>query len=181
MQIFTMGLGLILLVLGRKLFWLCVAVLGFFLGMAVAGALLVDQPMWVMLLMGLGAGLLGGLLAILAQRVAFATAGFYAGAYLALSAAAAFGFGGHRTVWFAAGGGHRGRARHPDHGLGDHRPHQPGGRQRDRRRGQHGTNDDGAELRGADRRRDGGASKTDAPETREGPTVGKVVALLEDI
>jgi len=104
MQIFNVGLALLLLVLGRKLFWLGVAVLGFFLGMAVAEALLVDQPTWARLLMGLGAGLLGGLLAILAQRVAFAFAGFYAGAYLALSAAVALGFGGHRTLWVVAGG-----------------------------------------------------------------------------
>ena len=102
MQIFNVGLALLLLVLGRKLFWLGVAVLGFFLGMAVAEALLVDQPPWARLLMGLGAGLLGGLLAILAQRVAFA--GFYSGAYLALSAAVALGFGGHRTLWVVAGG-----------------------------------------------------------------------------
>lgn len=104
MQIFNVGLGFLLLVLGRKLFWLGVAVLGFFLGMAVAETLLVDQPTWVTLLMGLGAGLLGGLLAILAQRLAFAVAGFYAGAYLALSVAVALGFGGHRTLWFVAGG-----------------------------------------------------------------------------
>jgi hypothetical protein len=104
MQIVTMGLGLLLLVLGRKLFWLGVAVLGFLLGMACAEALLVDQPTWVMLLVGLGAGLLGGLLAILAQRVAFACAGCYAGAYLALLAAPAFGFGSHRTLWCVAGG-----------------------------------------------------------------------------
>jgi hypothetical protein len=104
MQVFTMGLGLILLVLGRKLFWLCVAVLGFFLGMEFAGALLVDQPKWVMFLIGLGAGLLGALLAILAERAAFAFAGFCAGAYLALTAAPSFGFGGHSTLSLAAGG-----------------------------------------------------------------------------
>jgi Domain of unknown function (DUF4203) len=104
MQIVTVGLGLLLLILGRKMFWLGVAILGFFFGMAVAGTVLVDQPAWVTLLVGLGAGLLGGLLAMLAQRVAFAIAGGYAGAYLALSAAAALGFGGHRTLWVVAGG-----------------------------------------------------------------------------
>lgn len=104
MQLFTVGLGLILLVLGRKLFWLGVAALGFFLGMAVAGALLVDEPPWVRLLSGLGAGLLGALLAILAERAAFAFAGFCAGAYLVLIAASAFGFEGQNMLWFAAGG-----------------------------------------------------------------------------
>jgi len=104
MQIVSVGLGLLLLVFGRKVFWLCVAVLGFFFGVTWAEALLVDQPTWLILLAGLGAGVLGGLLAILAQRLAFAFAGFSAGAYLALSAAGALGFGGHRTLWVVAGG-----------------------------------------------------------------------------
>ncbi len=104
MQLVSVGLGLLLLVLGRKLFWLGVAVLGFLLGMAVAETLLVDQPTWTRLLMGLGAGVLGALLAVLAERAAFAFAGFCAGAYLALSATAAFGFGGHRALWWVAGG-----------------------------------------------------------------------------
>jgi hypothetical protein len=104
MQLLTMGLGLILLVLGRKLFWLGVGVLGFFLGMEFAGVLFVDQPQWVMLLMGLGAGLLGAILAIVAERVAFALAGFYAGAYLALIAAHSFGAVGQGTLWLAVGG-----------------------------------------------------------------------------
>jgi hypothetical protein len=104
MQIFPMGLGLILLVLGRKLFRLCVAVLGFFLGMEFAGALLVEQPKRVMLVIGLGAGLLGALLAVLAERIAFVLAGFYGGAYLALIAAPSGGPEGHSTLWFATGG-----------------------------------------------------------------------------
>ncbi len=104
MQFFTMVLGVILLVLGRKLFWLCVAVLGFFLGTEFAGTLLVDQPRWMMLVIGIGAGLLGALLAVVAQRVAFALAGFYAGAYLALAAVHSLEVGGQSMIWFAAGG-----------------------------------------------------------------------------
>lgn len=104
MQIVNTGLGLLLLVLGRKLFWLGVAILGVFVGMAVAGTVLGDQPTWVTLLVALGAGLFGGLLAIMAQRLAFAIAGCYAGAYLALSATVALGLGGHRTLWVVAGG-----------------------------------------------------------------------------
>jgi hypothetical protein len=104
MQLFTMALGVILLVLGRKLFWLCVAALGFILGTEFAGTLLVDQPRWVMLLVGIGAGLLGALLAVVAQRVAFALAGFYAGAYLALAAVHSLEIGGQSTIWFVAGG-----------------------------------------------------------------------------
>jgi hypothetical protein len=104
MQLFTVGLGLILLVFGRKLFWLCVALLGFFLGMEFAGVLFVDQPRWVILLIGLGTGLLGAVLAVLAERVAFALAGFYAGAYLALVSAHSFAIGDHSTLLLVAGG-----------------------------------------------------------------------------
>lgn len=104
MPIVTVALGLILLVFGRNVFWLGVAVLGFFLGMAVAGTLLADQPQWVILLMGVAAGLLGALVAVLTQRVAFALAGGYAGAYLALMAARSFGVGGPSALWWVTGG-----------------------------------------------------------------------------
>jgi hypothetical protein len=104
MQIAALGVGLLLLVLGRKLVWLGVAGLGFFFGMACAGAFFVEQSTGVVLLMGLAGGLLGALLAVLAQRAAFAFAGFYAGSYLALLAASAVGVGGQRTLWFVAGG-----------------------------------------------------------------------------
>jgi hypothetical protein len=46
--------------------------------------LLPDQAQWICFLVAVGAGFLGTLLAVLAQRVAFALAGFYGGAYLAL-------------------------------------------------------------------------------------------------
>ena len=104
MQLFTIGLGLILLVSGRKLFWLCVAVVGFLLGMELSSVILADQPRWLTLVIALGAGLLGALLAVLAQRLAFALAGFYAGAYLALIAAHSFGAGGNSTLLFAVAG-----------------------------------------------------------------------------
>ena len=58
-----------------------------------------------MLLIGLGTGLLGALLAVLAERVAFALAGFYAGAYLALLVAQALGDRGTGLLWLVAGGG----------------------------------------------------------------------------
>ena len=104
MQFFIIVLGLILLVLGRKLFWLFVAIAGFLLGMEFTRLVLADQPTWVMLFIGLGAGLLGALLAILAQRVAFALAGFYAGAYFALIVAQSFGAGGHNILLYAVCG-----------------------------------------------------------------------------
>jgi Domain of unknown function (DUF4203) len=84
MKFLIIVLGLIMLVFGRKLFWLFVAVVGFLVGMEFTNLLLVNQPLGVQLLGGLVAGLLGALLAIFVQRVAFILAGFFAGAYFAL-------------------------------------------------------------------------------------------------
>jgi len=76
--------GAVLLLLGRKLFWLFVAVAGFYLSFEAARALLADQPAWLIWLVAIAAGLLGAVLAMLFQRVGFALAGFYAAAYIAL-------------------------------------------------------------------------------------------------
>jgi hypothetical protein len=104
MPLFNLILGLTLLVFGRKLFWLFVAIAGFLFGIQFGSLLLLDHPQWVRLLVALGAGFLGALLGILAQRVAFALAGFYGGAYLALIAAQWFGPVGVSVPLFIVGG-----------------------------------------------------------------------------
>ena len=97
-------MGFSVLLFGRRLFWLFVAVAGFLVGIEFARVFLADQPYWVMLLGGLSAGLLGALLAILVERIAFALAGFYAGAYLTLILAHKFGAWGSSMHMFAFGG-----------------------------------------------------------------------------
>jgi predicted neutral ceramidase superfamily lipid hydrolase len=97
-------LGLILLVFGLKLFWLFVAVAGFLSGMLFGDLLLPDQAQWIRLLVAVGAGVLGALLAVLAQRVAFALAGFYGGAYLALILAQSLGGEGRSMLLFVVAG-----------------------------------------------------------------------------
>jgi hypothetical protein len=52
-----------------------------------------DQPQWIHFLFALGAGFVGALLAVLAQRGAFAIAGFYGGFYFALILSESFGIG----------------------------------------------------------------------------------------
>ncbi|MEW6288416.1 MAG: DUF4203 domain-containing protein [Thermodesulfobacteriota bacterium] len=84
MEIFNILLGIILLLFGRKLFWLFVAVAGFIVGMEFAVMFLADKPQWVLLLIGFCTGSLGAIVAIFAQRIAFALAGFYAGTFLTL-------------------------------------------------------------------------------------------------
>ncbi len=74
-----------LLILGRKLFWLFVAVVGFAAGWAVATDLLSVQPEWLALVMAVVVGVVGALVAQFVQRMAVGLAGFLAGAFLALS------------------------------------------------------------------------------------------------
>jgi hypothetical protein len=77
--------GALLLVLGRKLFWLYVAILGFAAGLSVAARFFQAQPEWVQLVIGIVFGLVGAVLAYFFQGIAVAVAGFLAGAYVALS------------------------------------------------------------------------------------------------
>ena len=83
-------LGLALLFFGRRLFWLFVAALGFAIGLQLAPHLSQNPPLWLSLLLSLGLGLTGVLLALLLQKLAIAIAGFLAGGSIAVALAAAF-------------------------------------------------------------------------------------------
>ncbi len=91
--IVAIAAGAVLLVAGRKFFWLFIAIPGFFVGVELAHELFANQPRWVVWVFGAGAGIVGAVLAMLFQRVAFALAGFYAGGYLAIFVAQSFGWG----------------------------------------------------------------------------------------
>src|SRR3990172_7787956 len=75
-------LGAILLILGRKLFWIFVGAIGFLVGFNPAAQYLAEQPIWVILLIAIVAGIIGSVLAVVLQRVATLVAGFLAGGYL---------------------------------------------------------------------------------------------------
>jgi hypothetical protein len=75
-------LGVLLILTGRRLFWLFIATAGFFFGALFAGMFFAGHQQWVILIVAMATGLIGALLAVFAQRVAFALAGFYAGAYI---------------------------------------------------------------------------------------------------
>ncbi len=74
--------GGLLLLLGRKLFWLFVAIAGFLAGSTFAPQLLPEQPQSVILTISLITGLLGALMAAILQKFAVAVAGFAAGGYI---------------------------------------------------------------------------------------------------
>ena len=97
-------LGLVLLVFGRRLFWLFVGVTGFLFGLELASALLGDLPRWLQLAAALGLGLIGVLVALFAQRLAFVLVGIYGGAYLAVVFARAAGIE-VEPLWLALPGG----------------------------------------------------------------------------
>jgi len=86
MSVPTVGLlvGAAILLLGRKLFWLFVAAIGFALGAEIAPRIIHQPAPLVTLVIAVGLGFLGALLAILVQKFAIAASGFLAGGWLAL-------------------------------------------------------------------------------------------------
>ncbi|MEO7724823.1 MAG: DUF4203 domain-containing protein [Chthoniobacterales bacterium] len=90
LPIISVVIGIVLLLFGRKLFWLFVAALGFAIGLQLAPYFSQNPPLWLCLLLSLGLGLLGALLALLLQKVAIGIAGFLVGGRFAVAIAAAF-------------------------------------------------------------------------------------------
>src|SRR6267154_5152364 len=88
--IISIVIGVAILLFGRRLFWLFVAALGFAVGLEIAAYFMREPPQWMTLLVALGCGVIGALLAILLQKLAIAIAGFIAGGRIAWALAAAF-------------------------------------------------------------------------------------------
>ena len=66
------------------------AALGFAVGLEIAAYFMKEPPQWMTLVVALGCGVIGALLAILLQKIAIAIAGFIAGGRIAWALAAAF-------------------------------------------------------------------------------------------
>jgi hypothetical protein len=99
-------IGVVILFFGRRLFWLCVAAVGFAVGVEIAPQLINEPSSLLALLIALIFGVLGALLALFLQKIAIAVLGFLAGGKLAAAIAAAF-FVHHAqysTIIFVAGG-----------------------------------------------------------------------------
>ncbi|PYL08841.1 MAG: hypothetical protein DME33_05985 [Verrucomicrobia bacterium] len=99
-------IGLVVLFFGRKLFWLCVAAVGFAVGVEIAPHLVHEPSSLSALIIALVLGLLGALLALFLQKVAIAVLGFLAGGYLAGAIAAAFlvHYAQYSAIIFVVGG-----------------------------------------------------------------------------
>ena len=107
MIVLSILIGIALLLLGRKLFWLFVAAIGFVVAMDLVVRLFPDSALLIAVLAGLLAGVVGALLAVFLQRVAVGVVGFLAGGYVILSLMEAFGLGEMTILaWvFAVAGG----------------------------------------------------------------------------
>jgi hypothetical protein len=89
--ILTLVLGIVLLLFGRRAFWIFVAVAGFIAGLTFATQFLSGQPELVILLIAIVAGVVGAILAIMLEWLAILIAGFLAGGYLATTLAVSLG------------------------------------------------------------------------------------------
>ena len=99
-------IGIAILFFGRRLFWLCVAAVGFAVGVEIAPLLVNEASSLLALLIALVFGVLGALLALFLQKVAIAVLGFLAGGKLATAIAASFfvHYAQYSTIIFVAGG-----------------------------------------------------------------------------
>src|SRR2546423_13184371 len=86
--ILSVVIGAVVLLFGRKLFWLCVAAIGFAAGVTLALHLVNEPTPLLQFTFAILLGFIGALLALFLQKLAIRLAGFLAGGPLA------GGFGG---------------------------------------------------------------------------------------
>ncbi|MEO6053274.1 MAG: DUF4203 domain-containing protein [Chthoniobacterales bacterium] len=97
--------GIALLCAGRKLFWLFVGVIGFLVGLQYAGNVSHGLPQLAILVLAIGIGVAGAILAIFMERIAIALAGALAGGILAMHIAALLGMVTSQASFIAFGVG----------------------------------------------------------------------------
>jgi len=84
-QLLAVAFGAVLLLAGRRIFWLVLGIVGFLFGFDLADRLLGLESHGLGLLIGLLAGLVGVFVAIFLQKLAVGVAGFLIGGYLTLA------------------------------------------------------------------------------------------------
>ena len=79
MTIFIIIVAVLLLIFGRRLYWLFVGGAGFLTAVTLVNLVGINADLWIRLIIALAAGMLGVLLAIFLQKAAVSFAGFLAG------------------------------------------------------------------------------------------------------
>jgi len=100
------AVGVILLCMGRRLFWLFVGAVGFVVASEMVAAMLAHEPQMVRLVIAALVGLVGALIAIYVQKLAVTLAGFLAGGYFFMTLLDAWALHSPERSWiaFAVGG-----------------------------------------------------------------------------
>jgi hypothetical protein len=104
--ILSAAIGVIVLLFGRKLFWLCVAAIGFAAGVILASQLVNEPTPLLQLTFALLLGFIGALLALFLQKLAIGLVGFIAGGRFAVGLVATFvtQYASHYWLIFIIGG-----------------------------------------------------------------------------
>jgi hypothetical protein len=99
-------IGAVVLFFGRKLFWLCVAAIGFAAGVTLASHLVTEPTALLQLTFAILLGFIGALLALFLQKLAIGVVGFVAGGRLAVGLVATFfvQYQSHYWLVFIIGG-----------------------------------------------------------------------------
>ena len=92
-------IGMLLLFIGRRLFWLFVACVGFASGYHYAQQIWGIHSPVLVLILSIGVGALGAIIAIFFQKAAIVVAGFAAGGYVVLSLSNQFAGLPAQVVW----------------------------------------------------------------------------------
>ncbi|CAB1061401.1 hypothetical protein D1BOALGB6SA_6174 [Olavius sp. associated proteobacterium Delta 1] len=92
-------IGLIVLTLGRQLFWLFVGCIGFAIGLHYAPYLWNVQSNLLLLLLASLTGIIGAVLAFFFQKVAIGLAGFAGGGFIALNLFYVLGVRMEQIIW----------------------------------------------------------------------------------
>jgi len=105
-KLVMIGMGLVLLVAGRKLFWIFVGVVGFVLGFYFAGNFFPGEPETTRLAFGLVFAVIGAVLAVFLKNIAVGLAGFISGGIIAINLVEVIGFEYQLPEWmlFVLGG-----------------------------------------------------------------------------
>jgi hypothetical protein len=82
MELVRLFLGIIMLTMGRRLYWLFLGGAGFIFGFDIAGRLIHGLSHGVVLVIALLAGITGAVIAVFLQKLAIVIGGFLAGGYL---------------------------------------------------------------------------------------------------
>ena len=90
LEITNIVFGALVLLFGRRLFWLFVAAVGFWFGFELTQQVMQHPPEWLSLVIAIGLGVVGAVLALLLQKVAIGIAGFLVGGRVATTLFATF-------------------------------------------------------------------------------------------